>query len=93
MSEEKLGVDLLEKAIKIVVSDIKLGQEIAKGGVGAEDVVHIPALIEAVKAILELAGHSKEALAQAKDIDASEVGVLLMAAWSGYQEVSKPVVE
>jgi hypothetical protein len=89
MSDEKLGVELLEKVIDCVVKDIVLGKKIAEGGVNGADVVHIPALIEAVKDIIELASHSKEAIEQAKDIDASEVGVLLMKAWSGYQEAAK----
>ncbi len=89
MEAEKKGLELIKKVVSVVVRDIKLGKTIAKDGIDASDVVHIPALIESVKDIIELLGQKDDIVAEAKDIDASEVGILLMTAWSAIQEVSK----
>lgn len=83
---EKQDVDKLKLIMKEVDSIIELGIEIGKGGVGKEDVIHIPAVIEKVRAIIELSQHFAEAKAEFKDIDASEVGELLIAAWSEVQD-------
>jgi hypothetical protein len=79
---EKKGTELLKKVIKVVVNDAKLGAKIAEGGITKEDIVHVPALIKSVQEIIELIGAAPEVVAEAKDLDAMEVGELLMAAWS-----------
>jgi hypothetical protein len=79
---EKKGTELLKKVIQVVVKDAKLGAKIAEGGITKEDIVHVPALIKSVQEIIELIGAAPEVVAEAKDLDAIEVGELLMVAWS-----------
>ena len=87
MSEKK-DVELIKKVIAVVVKNIKLGKEIAKDGVSASDIGHIPDVIECVKDVISLIEKSKEIADEAKDIDASEIGVLLLAAWTAYKDVA-----
>lgn len=83
---EKVGVEVLKEIMKEVDAGVELGIEIGKGGVGKEDLVHVPAVIERVKAIIALASKLEQAKAELKDIDAPEVGELLVAAWSELQD-------
>lgn len=71
MSEKK-GIEALKKIASELDAAIELGIEIGKGGVGKEDVVHIPKVVERVKAIVALIPELKEAEAELKDIDLSE---------------------
>jgi pentose-5-phosphate-3-epimerase len=83
---EKVGVEVLKEVLKEVDAVIELGIEIGKGGLGKEDIVHVPAVIERVKAMIKLAGKAEQAKAELGDIDAAEVGELLAAAWSELQD-------
>jgi C4-type Zn-finger protein len=69
---EKKGIEALKKIASELDAAIELGIEIGKGGVGKEDVVHIPAIVERVKAIVALIPELKEAEEELKDIDLSE---------------------
>lgn len=83
---EKQDVSVLKEIMAELDSCIELGIEVGKGGVGKEDLVHVPKVIERVKAIIALAPKLEEAKAELKDIDAPEVGELLVAAWSELQD-------
>lgn len=83
---EKQDVSVLKEILAEVDACVELGIEIGKGGVGKEDVVHVPALIERVKSLIALAPKLEEAKAELKDIDAPEVGELLVAAWAELQD-------
>lgn len=82
---EKQDVDVLKSIIHEVASDIHLGIKIGEGGITKEDLQHVPAVIERVKAILLLSQKIAEAKAEIGDIDGSEVGELLIAAWAELQ--------
>jgi hypothetical protein len=69
---EKKGIEALKKIASELDAAIELGIEIGKGGVGKDDVVHIPAIVERVKAIVALIPELKDAEAELKDIDLSE---------------------
>lgn len=86
---EKKDVSVLKAMIAEVAADIKLGKAILKDGVNAEDVKFVPEASDHVKAVIALAGKAKEAGLEISDIDANEVVELLLAAWSGVQEVLK----
>lgn len=83
---EKQDVDKIKKIMTEIDAIVELGIKIGEGGLKKDDVVHVPALIERVKAIIELAPHLEEAKAEFKDIDASEVGELLVHAWAEVQD-------
>jgi hypothetical protein len=82
---EKKDVSVIKEVIHEVAQDIKLGILIGKDGVTKEDLVHVPAVIDRVKAIITLAQKISEIKAEASDIDASEVGEILLAIWSETQ--------
>lgn len=86
MTEEKKGIEVLKAVLKEVDSVIELGIEIGKGGVGKEDIVHVPAVIERVKSLIALASKFEEAKAEIKDIDVAEAGELIAVAWSEIQD-------
>ena len=72
MEAEKKGIESLKKIASEVDAIIELGIEIGKGGLNKDDVVHFPAVVERVKAIVALAPAIKEAQEELKDIDLSE---------------------
>jgi hypothetical protein len=83
---EKQDVDKIKKIMTEVDAIIELGIKIGQDGVNKSDLAHVPAVIEKVKALIELAPHFEEAKAEFKDIDANEVGELLIHAWSEFQD-------
>lgn len=69
---EKKGIEALKKIASELDAAIELGIKIGKDGVGKEDVVHIPAVVERVKAIVALIPELKDAEEELKDLDLSE---------------------
>jgi tRNA A37 threonylcarbamoyladenosine dehydratase len=86
---EHKDVSVLKSYIKEIAADIKLAKNVLKDGVNADDVKFVPEAIDHIKAGIALAAKLKEAGLEFKDIDAAEVGELLMEAWTDGQDVIK----
>lgn len=72
IEQEKKGIQALKKIMAELDANVELGIEVGKGGLNKEDVIHVPKLIERVKAIIALIPELKEAEAELKDLDLNE---------------------
>ena len=87
MSEEKKGIEDLSKCIELAVKNVSLGKEIAKDGVGWEDVKHAAQVFANVKELVEFVQSKPELAAEIKDIDPSEGFALVQKIYAAYNEV------
>jgi hypothetical protein len=76
MSEEQ-GNERLKKLAKAIDELVEIGEDIAKDGIGADDVMHLPKLVSPAKDIYECIKEIKELGAEAKDLDWNEFGEIL----------------
>lgn len=93
MSEEKLGVEDVKKALRIAGKNIDVGIEIAKDGVNKEDLKYAPVVMANIKELIAFIGEKPELIAQIKDIDLMEGYELLMEGIAIAKEVAEPGVK
>lgn len=65
-------VDKLEKLAEVLKRGVSLGEKVAKGGVGLDDLVHAPDAVAFLVDLYECIKHAKEMSEETKDLDAAE---------------------
>jgi hypothetical protein len=85
------GTKDLEKVIELASKNILLGLEIARDGVGSEDVIHLPAAFENVKELVAFVASKPNLAEEIKDIDVLEGIALIKKAYDEYKKISEEV--
>ncbi len=87
MSEQKVGIEGSKKVLQLIAKAVVLGVEIAKDGVGVEDLQHVPELISIAQEVIAVVKSEVGVDDELKDLDAGEVIVLIQLAVKEFQEV------
>lgn len=88
---EKKGIEGIEKCLDLASKNVALGFKIAKDGVGADDIVHLPQVFENVKELVAFIAEKPEIADEIKDLDAAEGIQILQKIYEEYKEVKAEV--
>ncbi len=89
---DKIGTDDLEKCISLGSKNIALGLEIAKDGVNAEDLVHLPRAFDNLKELVAFVASKPHLAEEIKDLDVLEGINLVKKGYDEYKKLSSPAV-
>jgi hypothetical protein len=89
VSEAKIGIEDLEKSIELAAKNVILGIEIGKDGINEGDLVHVPALFENVKELIEFISSKPNLGEEIKDLDPMEGFQLVKKAYDAYKQVAE----
>jgi hypothetical protein len=93
VSEEKIGIEGIEKCIDLGVKNAILGIEIADDGINLDDIKHGPALFNNIKELVEFVASKPELAKEFADIDPAEGFALLQKSWASYQAIKEAAAE
>ncbi len=84
---EGQGIEDLKKCIQLAGKNIKLGMEIAEGGLDSSDLQYAAAAFSNIKDLIEFISEKPDLLAEIKDIDAAEGFALIQEAYKAFNEI------
>jgi hypothetical protein len=87
MSEEKVGIEGVEKVIDLATKNVILGIEISKEGLTLDDLKYGPEIFKNLQELVEFVQSKPELGKELKDIDPMEGFALIQKAYSAYNSI------
>lgn len=93
MSEQKYGIEDLQKCLVIAGKNIDVGLEIAKDGITKEDLKYAPNVMANIKELVAFIASKPQIVEQIKDIDLIEGYELLISGIQVVKDVAEPGIK